>query len=86
MRMKLSANIKAITPEQKQDYQTGMELGQKAYQNDLKRVPIHDADLRSLVNPRELGESFYLLKGWLEGWDNENRIYVMNLLHENAVL
>lgn len=84
--MKLSANIKATTPEQKQDYQTGMELGQKAYQNGLKRVAFHDPELSPLLTSKKLGESIHLLKGWTDGWDNQNRIYVMNLLHENAVL
>jgi len=41
MKIRLSADTKAKTPEQKQDYQTGIELGQKAYQNGLKRVAFH---------------------------------------------
>jgi len=39
-----------------------------------------------LTIDKKVGETIHLLKGWTDGWDNQNRVYVMNLLKENAVL
>lgn len=47
-------------------------LGQTAFKNGLKNIPIQDKEIQKLLEGKQPGESKPILEAWLKGWDKEN--------------
>lgn len=48
------------------------ELGKKAFENGIKRVPAQDSELVSLLDDTPIGDGGKILDAWLDAWDKAN--------------
>lgn len=69
--------VKSVNPQKSLDDQKAIikkagELGEKAFKDGKKRIPVHDPELLKLFEGFQVGEGIAPTNAWLKAWDKAN--------------